>query len=270
MTGAESDFFTNFGAKSKHPVWRRYWKVARILDWACDVRIALAVRRAKTLASQTPPQRILIAAVEVPGREKDLAKILEAMSRTGRHHVTIAVQPMNPVGKFDNIGLALAGHDLGQYDWLLVTDDDINLPGGFLDLLMYFAHTYDLKFAQPAHKFASFSSARIIVRRWGTLARQTLFVENGPITLFNKAVFSETIPFPSLRWAWGIDVLWSHLAKRHGWKMGVIDALPVRHWRPVGNAYNANAARDEAVAFLKEQGVTLSRSEIFAVNQKIA
>src|SRR5579872_4585766 len=92
MAPAESDFFTNFGVKSRHPVWRRYWKVARILDWACDIRIAPAVWRAKNLARRTPPQRILIAAVEVPGREKDLAKVLEAMSRTRRHHVTLAVQ----------------------------------------------------------------------------------------------------------------------------------------------------------------------------------
>jgi hypothetical protein len=270
MSVGESDFFANFGAKSRHPVWRRYWKVARLLDLALDLRIGPGLLRAKKLARNTPKQRILIAAVEVPGREQDLADVLTAMTRNGRHQVTLAVQKMRPVGKFDNIGLAIAGHDLSQFDWLLVTDDDIRLPDGFLDLLMYFSHTYDLKFVQPAHKLASFSSARSSVRHWGALVRQTLFVENGPITLFHRDTFPSILPFPSLRWAWGIDVLWSQLAIRHDWKMGIIDGLPVKHWRPVGNAYNANAARDEAVAFLKEQGVTLKRSEIFSINERIA
>ncbi len=250
----ESDFFANFGVKSRHPIWVRYWKVARIWDAAASLRIAIPVWLAKRKAKRIPPQRILIAAVEVPGRENDLKNVIDAMSRTSRHQVTVAIQPMTPVGKFDNIALAIAPYNLQEFDWLLVTDDDIQLPSDFLDLLMYFACSCDLTFAQPAHKFSSFSSARIIVRRFRSLVRQTQFVENGPITLFHKTAFPEIIPFPSLRWAWGIDVLWAAIAMRKGWKMGVIDALPVRcHWRPVGNSYNANAARVEAEEFLERK-----------------
>ena len=240
------------------------------MDIAADARIALPVSRAKRKAQQIPPQRVLLAAVQVPGRERDLADVIERMSRTTRHEVTTVITEMAPVGKFDNINRAIAEHDLQAYDWLLITDDDVAPPNNFLDLLIYFAHTYELKLAQPAHRFRSYISARIIERCWGSLARQTMFVENGPITVFHRDTFSELIPFASLRWAWGIDVFWSHIAKSRGWKMGVIDALPTAHLRPVGNSYDKSAAREEAEAFLRDKGLTLPRAEIMAVNKRIA
>ena len=44
-TFADVVFFANSGAKTKSPIWVRYWKVARMLDWAADARIAVAVWR---------------------------------------------------------------------------------------------------------------------------------------------------------------------------------------------------------------------------------
>lgn len=269
-TRKESNFFANFGAKGRYPIWMRYWKIAYWVDIAADLRIAIPLWFARRKARQMPPQRILIAAVEVPGRENDLKQVIKAMSQTSRHHVTVVIQSMQPVGKFDNIALAIKPYDMGDFDWLLVTDDDVRLPADFLDLLMFFALRCDLKFAQPAHRFVSYASARIIVRRFKSLVRRTQFVENGPVTLFHSSTFPEILPFPSLRWAWGIDVLWSAIAMRKGWRMGVIDGLSLKHWRPVGNSYNANAARLEAEEFLRREGVTLSRAEIFSVNERIA
>jgi len=266
----KSDFFANHGTKSRHPIWRRYWKLARVVDAAADLRIALPLLALRHAARKIPPQRVLIAAVEVPGREADLRDVVTNMSRTMRHHVTVATQKMQPRGKFDNIAAAIADRDLADFDWLLITDDDVKLPRDFLDLLIYFAHTYDLKLAQPAHRFRSYSSAQLIVRRWATLVRHTLFVENGPITLIHKDAFPHVLPFPSLRWAWGIDVYWSHIARQQGWRLGVIDGLPTMHWRPVGNSYDQQAARKEAEDFLHEKGVTLSRREITSVNHRLA
>jgi hypothetical protein len=266
----DGEFFANFGTKSRNPIWRRYWKVARWVDTAVDLRIAAALRRVRKAAQNIPPQRVLLTAVQVPGREADLARVIAAMSRSKRHRVTTAVAPMAPVGKFDNIARAIAGHDLSQFDWLLVTDDDVDIPEDFLDLLVYFGHAHALKLLMPAHKFCSHSSARLIERRWGCLARQTRFVENGPVTLFHRDTFAALIPFPSLRWAWGIDVFWSHVAMQHGWKMGVIDAAALKHLRPVGNSYDRNEARREAEEFLRKSGVTLRRREIVSLNQRIA
>jgi hypothetical protein len=81
--------------------------------------------------------------------------------------------------------------------------------------------------------------------------RETAFVEIGPCTAFHRSTFGALLPFPDLRMGWGLDSHWSALARQHGWRMGVIDALPLAHLeRPAGEAYSRVAAIEEARAFL--------------------
>jgi hypothetical protein len=49
---------------------------------------------------------------------------------------------------------------------------------------------------------------------------------------------------------WGLDAHWSAAAAERGWRLGVIDAVPVRHVRPVAAAYPRAAAMAEAERFL--------------------
>jgi hypothetical protein len=82
-------------------------------------------------------------------------------------------------------------------------------------------------------------------RRLGSAVRETTFVEIGPITAFGRRAAAELIPFPDLRMGWGLDLHWAALAERRGWKLGVVDGLPVRHdLGAVASAYS----HDEAVA----------------------
>jgi hypothetical protein len=67
-----------------------------------------------------------------------------------------------------------------------------------------------------------------------------------------------------------LDVFWAQVAKRQGWRIGVIDAAPIRHLRPVGSSYDTIAAKNEAIAFLSSQAVTISKAEMFDVNERIA
>jgi hypothetical protein len=60
-----------------------------------------------------------------------------------------------------------------------------------------------------------------------------------------------------LRIGWGLDAHWSAVARRHGWRIGVVDATPVRHGlRPIAGAYNREDALAEARAFLAERPYT--------------
>src|SRR5665213_399586 len=114
-------------------LWRRYWKILRLLDAATDMRISAGKWRARKAASRMPQQRILLAATEVPGREAELARVVNAIVGTTRHRVSVGIAPMAPVGKFDNINSAIARHDLKNFDWLLIVDDDVDVPPHFLD-----------------------------------------------------------------------------------------------------------------------------------------
>jgi hypothetical protein len=91
-------------------------------------------------------------------------------------------------------------------------------------------------------------------RRPLTLARETAFVEIGPVTLFRRDTFDALLPFPPLRMGWGLDVHWAALARERGWRIGVVDALPVLHAQaPAATAYPRAEAEAEARAFLESR-----------------
>ena len=46
---------------------------------------------------------------------------------------------------------------------------------------------------------------------------------------FTTSRSSALLPFPPLRFGWGLDQHWSALALEHGWRIGVVDATPIRH-----------------------------------------
>jgi len=46
------------------------------------------------------------------------------------------------------------------------------------------------------------------------------------------------------------------------WTMAIVDAVPIRHLRPVGKTYDRVAAENEGDEFLDRHGVVLDREEI--------
>ena len=212
-------------------------------------------------AKRMPVQRILVTSVDVPNRREGLEAVLAALKRT-RHDVTVSVAPIGDRGKFQNINLALRDVDLSAYDWLIVVDDDIAFPPHFLDRFVYACAAADLRIAQPAHRFDSYTTWRLTQRVWGGLVHLTHFVECGPLTIFHRTVFMDTLPFPETRWAWGLDVMWGEIARRRNFRIGVVDATPMSHLRPVAQVYDSKAAVAEARQLLASQDIHRSNREI--------
>src|SRR6185436_6759239 len=162
-----------------------------------------------------------------------------------RHEVELHLEPpMLGAGKWANLNALLDAHPATGFDWLLLVDDDVRLPRGFLDAFLLCAERFGLKLAQPAHAFASHAAWEVTRRRPGLLARTGRFVEIGPVTAIHRDAFGTLLPFPDLRMGWGLDAHWSAVAAEHGWPVGIVDATPVRHLRAVAGAY----PRDEAMA----------------------
>lgn len=243
--------------------WRRYSGLVRLADAGQNALQSLLGIRARALrrARALPVQRVLLAAVEVPGRERDLAQVIQRLRET-RHSVTVATTTMQPRGKMANINAAIAPFDLDAFDWLLVVDDDIDFEPGFLDLLLGEAAYRGFRLAMPAHRQLSFASFLLTRRCSTSAARRTGFVEVGPVTLFHRSVFRDIIPFPEHKWAWGIDVHWAHLAARWDWPIGVVDVTVIRHLRPVAATYPMGEAIDEARAFLGARGEDMPREAL--------
>jgi hypothetical protein len=166
-------------------------------------------------------------------------------------------------GKFANINEALKQRDLSRFDWLIITDDDVVLPPRFMDVFLYVAEAMGLKIAQPAHRCLSYTTFTFNYRKWNSLGRVTRYVESGPVTAFHRDVIPHVVPFPTLRWAWGIDIAWSVTAERLGMPIGIVDCTPLEHVKQVASTYDVSPAIAEARAFLHQCNIPSSRKALF-------
>jgi len=239
----------------------------KLTDLVLDARLALGSAGRAARSAAGPSRRVLIAAI-YGGDAPRIVPTIEELRRT-RHDVEfvlgareaatpslreVTVAENMAGGKFENLNAVLDGRDPAARDWLLVLDDDVLLPRRFLDRFVAICEALDFALAQPAQTRASHAAWRVTRRRGGAVARETRYVEIGPVTAFRADATAELFPFPALRYGWGLDVHWSALAGEHGWKLGVVDALPVRHDRaPVATAYSREAAAAEARDFLRER-----------------
>jgi hypothetical protein len=213
---------------------------------------AAPVRSVVVLSIYRPPARRLVAALPALASERG-HRVRYVLGSTGdpadalrEHTVTTCLA----AGKFENLN-AIAPTD--PSDWTIVVDDDVVLPERFLDRFIGLAERFDLAMAQPAQTRASHAAWTVTRRRGGALLRETRFVEIGPVTAFRADAAAELMPFPPLRYGWGLDAHWAAIAEQRGWRLGIADALPVRHDEgAVAAAYSGDDAIDEAQRFLAE------------------
>jgi GT2 family glycosyltransferase len=208
------------------------------------LRLGRAARR------QPPRRRVLALGVERPER-RALARRMRTELLRSRHAVEVQMCAAGGRGKFENLNRLLRAHPAAGHDWLLLLDDDVSLPHGFLDRFVFLCERFGLQLAQPAHRLNSHAAWPQTRRRPGALVREVSFVEIGPVTAFARATFPTLLPFPELRMGWGLDAHWAALAREHGWRCGVVDALAVRHrTAPAAGGYSREAAIAEARDFL--------------------
>jgi hypothetical protein len=211
----------------------------RLADQGLDawLRLSGTRHRIARLAAKSPRREILVAAIYELRASRHIVRIVHGSTEE------------LPGGKFENLSSLLT--DQEPADWTIVVDDDVCLPRHFLDGFIALAEAFEFQLAQPAQTLASHAAWASARRVPFSIARRTNFVEIGPVTVFSRKAAAKLLPFPRLKMGWGLDLHWGALAEEHGWKLGVIDALPVRHEeRPVGGAYSSADATAEAQRFL--------------------
>lgn len=264
--GRGPDYLSGDSGDVTHP-WRRAKRSLGELASAALHAATLTPRRLDRLAGAAPPRRVLVSGIYRPGSllpgalgalASERHEVSLALGATGQAepslaHATVATGLAG--GKFENLNRVLvAAGDLEGYDWVLVVDDDLQLPRRFLDRFLALCERFSLDLAQPAQTLRSHSAWRVTRRRPASLVRETRFVEIGPLTAMRRPVVGELVPFPELRFGWGLDLHWAALAAQRGWRLGVVDATPVRHESAaVGAAYSRADAETEAAGFLAER-----------------
>lgn len=215
------------------------------------LRLRRVPRRLDALARDVPTRKVLALCAYRP--ESTRVKGVEAELQRSRHQVRLAFGSTadHGGGKFQNLNAILEEAGSDDEDWTLVVDDDVVLPDRFLDRMLGVCERFELELAQPAQTLASHGAWDVTRRRARPLARETRFVEIGPVTLLGRAATSELMPFPDLRFGWGLDLHWAALARERAWRLGVVDGLPVRHdLQGVAAGYPHDEAVAEAQVFL--------------------
>jgi hypothetical protein len=221
-------------------------------DAFCDAVMLARLQpwRLRRAARASPRRRVLALGIERTDMPNLLAAARRELERS-HHDVRFVSTAAGDRGKFENLNRLLEANPAGGHDWLVVVDDDVELPTEFLDAFIFLAERFGLAMAQPAHRRRSHAAFTVTRRRATSVARETAFVEIGPVFAFQAVTFDVLLPFPALRIGWGLDAHWSAVAQRQGWRIGVIDATPVRHGlRRIASAYDPQRAIVEAREFL--------------------
>jgi hypothetical protein len=263
-----NSFLSGDGGDVTDPGRRAKRTAGELAYGAIDAMTATRLRAARLARTTRAPLEVLVMSVYRDGSL--LASSLPAL-HTSRHDVRLAFGAMGAAdarlreqtvaagltgGKFENLNRVLdaAGGDRAAFDWILVIDDDVRLPRAFLDRFLAVCEAFELDLAQPAQTLRSHSAWKVTRRRPASLVRVTRFVEIGPVTAFGRRAAEELLPFPELRFGWGLDLHWAALAGRNGWRLGIVDALPVRHESAlVGTTYSRDDAVEEAAEFLTDR-----------------
>ncbi|HPX73185.1 MAG TPA: glycosyltransferase, partial [Methanoregulaceae archaeon] len=158
------------------------------------------------------------------------------------------------VPKFGIINELLSSEDLSHYDYVVLCDDDVVLPERFVDSFIAMQSFFGFAIAQPARTLNSYIDHPIVERHIGVHARQTRFVEIGPVVSFYRSAFEFVFPFDlTSSMGWGYENVWAREGLQRNLKMGIIDAVCVDHSlrKPVAN-YNWQQADSERNEYLEK------------------
>jgi hypothetical protein len=209
-----------------------------------------------------------VAGVYLAGRPNTIDHLVAAFSASRQHSVTqrwagvgvespsdaaaaVTVERLAaPAPKFVVVNRLLAGWQ--AFDYVLVCDDDIRVPRGFLDAFLSWQLGCDFALAQPARTRSSYADRKFVRAVRGLRARRTRFVEIGPLFSMRADLAARLVPFDeSSPMGWGYDFVWPLVAEAAGLKLGVVDATPVDHsLRAQASAYSKKEAARAMIAYL--------------------
>lgn len=199
--------------------------------------------------------RVLIAGVyrtDVPSLWRETRDELAATDHEIVQHWRQANGP-----KFKGINrllCGLSGHAWDFFDCVMVVDDDVRLPRGFLDVYLAAAEANGLALAQPARTLGSSFDHPITLQRPGSVCRLTRFVEIGPVFSIRSVLYDALLPFDeSSPMGWGYDLVWPVEVERLGLRMGVVDAAPVDHSFRPSHSYDESLNRGMMKSYLSRR-----------------
>lgn len=130
-----------------------------------------------------------------------------------------------------------------EYNHIWLPDDDILVSQDGISAMFQAAAALELKLFTPALHESSHFGHYIIMRNRNFFARRVGFVEI-LVPGFSRPALEQlldTLDLSTTGWGWGLDPLWAKRLDYEG--LGILDAVPVLHTRPVGAMRDADLHR---------------------------
>ncbi len=130
-----------------------------------------------------------------------------------------------------------------EYDYVWLPDDDVFASQDTISRMFELAAALDFRLFAPALHEESYYEHFSTMRNQSFHARSVGFVEI-MVPCFRRDTLEQLLPtldHTTTGWGWGLDVVWPKLLDYRG--IGIIDATPVLHTRPVGQFRDAELDR---------------------------
>jgi hypothetical protein len=233
---------------------------------------------------EQPVYRVLVVGVYLADKENLASRISQELaasvnwrveqrwislgkSKPHPHIAPFTVETVDMLApKFSLVNRLLGHVDLHAFEYIIVTDDDIQLPIGFVDRYLALVSRYDLALAQPARTHDSYTDHYFVKQLHGINARWTRFVEIGPLFSLHSSTFNHFLPFDETSpMGWGNDFVWPTMIENKGLKMGIVDAVPVTHNMRKPAVFYDHATSTKHMAKYLAERPHLSKEEAFFI-----
>lgn len=244
---------------------RRAWVTFHVSSMLAAPCVGWRVRRARAQTGSTAVH--LVGVYRVRNAERIGSIVCDVVRRGGRVVLwgldglapSLAEWTVGtgPGGKFSLLNRMLEAHPAAAEAWVVCTDDDIELKRGSVGSLAALAAVAGLDLAQPAHSWSSHLSHAFTRRCPSLVLRETRFVEIGPIFVISPGGRPHLLPFPDDGMGWGLELEWA-AASAEGVRLGIVDAVSVKHLEPYARDYDDMDERRRVAEMERRSGRRLA------------
>jgi hypothetical protein len=157
--------------------------------------------------------------------------------------------------RFSNFNKLYNAKPIQEGSWVVLADDDVLFVRGSLTRTIGIMKLAGLSLAQPSQSILGWWTSLFNVARPFLVARDTNYVEQGPLLVVDPLFAKLILPLPEENdMSWGIEAEW-YRAKEGRYRIGVIDDCRVVHWGRNATTYPAGPEMRSMHERLRKAGI---------------
>lgn len=207
------------------------------LDWPIAARFPL----------RPSDHRIALYVIERLRNSDNVARLAAQVDEAHRWHLD-----ERPGQKFELLNQLIRENSPRADEWVVFADDDVLISRGDLRRFVALSAALGFDVSQPGHDRRGFVNYGLTVSRIGTRARETTFVEIGPVFAVSPTARHRVVDtFAGSGMGWGLEQVWYS----RGLKFGIVDEVRMQHLGKTGASYDVGGSVRAMHELLQRYGV---------------